>query len=159
MKNKILILYFLLAATLTGWGQIALDSSLSITTSPRVNIAATAAWVISGTVTYNVTVSKVKLRDKCTYSFYFTNGNTSTTTSLAFNGGTPIPFKKWSSGSLSDLSVGEITATQRLQFTYNSSGPYLILASGGGGGAAGVTSVSGTANQIASTGGATPVLS
>lgn len=129
MKNLLILLLSILSVT--SYGQIAIDSTLSTTTSPRVNIAATASWVISGTDTYSVTVSKVKLKDKCTYSMYFTNGNTGSAT-LSFNGGSAITFKKWSSGSLANLTSGDITSGQRLQFTYN--GTYLILASGGSSG-------------------------
>ncbi len=67
-----------------------------------------------------------------TYSqacFKAANSNTTAST-LAVNGGSAIAIKKWSSGSLAALSIGDITANQIINVEYD--GTQWVVLSGGG---------------------------
>jgi hypothetical protein len=76
-------------------------------------------------------------------AFKAANSNSGVST-LTINGGAPITIKKYSSGSLVDLTSGDITTGQLITTTFD--GVYLQMQSGAGGGGGG----SGNATEIQS---------
>lgn len=109
----------------------------------------------SGTDTYTATIVPTiySYITNQIFAIKFTNGNTGAAT-LNLNSLGAIAIKK-SGGSA--LASGDISSTQIVFLIYDGTNFQLIGGSGGGGGGT-VTSVSGTANRITSTGGATPVI-
>lgn len=151
MKNILFILLSLL--TICGYSQTQISTS-SQNTVANINTAIKGSINAIGTDTYTATMSGFTWTSGQAMDITFVNANTGTST-FNLNGAGALTLKKESSGSLVDLVSGDIIAGARKRFYHN--GTYLVMQSGGGGGT--VTSVSGTANQIASTGGTTPVLS
>lgn len=172
MKN---ILYILLSIlSLTSYAQSTdatlLGLSTTVKTNPPSSVKTGAAldaiinskvnyigaYTAGGTDTYTATVNPgiVSYVANTTYDIRFTNANTGAAT-LNLNGLGAIPLKKNVTGA---LSSGDLAANSGHRVLYDGTNfQVLTISSAGGGGT--VTSVSGTANQIASTGGATPVLS
>jgi len=150
--KKILILAFSLLS-LVSYSQTQINPSGSNTVA-NINTAVKGSITATGTNTYVATMTGFTWNSGEAMDITFVNANSGTST-FNLNGTGALTLKKESSGSLVDLVSGDIIAGARKRFYHN--GTYLVLQSGGGSG--GVASVSGTANQIASTGGTTPVLS
>ena len=140
-----------------GYAQTQINTANSNSVA-NINTAIKGSITATGIDAYAATMTGFTWGSGEAMDITFVNGNTTGPYTFSLNGGSALTFKKVSSGSLVNLVAGDISPNQRLRFYHN--GTYLVLQSGGGsGGGSGVTSVSGTANQIASTGGTTPVLS
>lgn len=165
ISMKKLITLFLFLAPLFSFSQILINPTSTINTT-RYNTAVGGSVAVSGTDTYvlNYLNTGDPVTGITTYTGFalnvtFTNANTAGPYTFNLNGLGAKVIKKYASGVLSDLVAGDIGPGERKRIYYN--GTFIVMegssAAAGGGGT--VTSVSGTANQIASTGGTDPVLS
>lgn len=100
----------------------------STPTTKAINSALSGAIAVSGTNTYTASLTGLTTYTGFAADFQFTNANTSTTTSINITGSTVLgakSLKKYFSGSLVDLDVGDISAGGRIRFYYN--GTYLVM--------------------------------
>lgn len=97
----------------------------------NINDAITGSITASGTDTYTATVTNLTWNSGETQGITFTNANTGSST-FQLNGGTTYTLKKFSSGSLVNLSSGDISAGEPKIF-YNN-GTYLVMKGGSGSG-------------------------
>lgn len=155
---KRLLIFLLLTLPFIVNGQSLIDPATAVSTK-KVNEALQASVTASGTNTYTGTLYNTGIASTgiTTYTnlcidVTFTNGNTGAST-FNLNGIGARTIKKFSAGNLVDIIANDIGngETKRLK----DNGTYLVIL----GGVGTITSVSGTANQIASTGGTTPVIS
>jgi hypothetical protein len=126
----------------------------STPTTHNINYALGGGLACAGTNTYTASIAGLTTYSGFAADLQFTNANTSTTTSLNItnsNTSTALgakSLKKYSSGALVDLAVGDISDGSRIRFYYN--GTYLVMMGGSGGGSGTVTSVAITVPSIMS---------
>jgi len=140
--KKILIL-ILTVCSITGYGQTQLNPSGSNSVA-NINTALTMPAVAAGTDTYTTTIIGATLTTNKAYTILFTNACTGTPTpTININDGTnnlgAVTLKKFSSGSLVNLSAGDISNGQPIRFRYN--GTNFVMEGGTGSGG---TSLNGT---------------
>ncbi|HTJ51393.1 MAG TPA: hypothetical protein VL443_18160 [Cyclobacteriaceae bacterium] len=134
--KKILIL-ILIVCSIEGYGQTIMKPNGS-NTPANINDAISLPAIASGTDTYTTTIIGATLSSKHeAYTIEFTNANTGSATLNISNGSNPlgaITLKKYSSGSLVNLSSGDISAGQSIRFRYNGTNFVMEGGSGSGGG-------------------------
>lgn len=130
MKKLIVLLLITYSIVSYSQTQIQENPPLSPTTG-RVNAALKGSITASGTNTYTATVTGFTFASGEAQDITFTNGNTGSST-FQLNGGTVYTIKKFSSGSLVDLSSGDIPSGDRKRLFNN--GTYLVIQNGTGSG-------------------------
>lgn len=136
--KKILIL-ILSICSIVGYGQTQLNPSGSNSVA-NINKAVREPATAAGTDTYTTTIIGATISSKHeAYTIEFTNANTGSAT-LNINDGTnnlgAVTLKKFSSGSLVNLSSGDISNGQPIRFRYNGTNFVMEGGSGSGGGGA-----------------------
>jgi len=133
--KKILIL-ILTVCSIAGYGQTQMNPSGSNSVA-NINTALTMPSIASGTDTYTTTIIGATLTTNKGYTILFTNANTGSSTLNISDGSNPlgaITLKKYSSGSLVNLSAGDISAGESKRFRYNGTNFVMEGGSGSGGG-------------------------
>lgn len=144
-------LIFILSLFTLSVGAQTLLPDPSTPTTHNINLALGGGLAVSGTNTYTATLTGLTTYTGFAADMQFTNANTSTTCSVNITGTSVLgakSLKKYSSGSLVDLAVGDIQAGSRIRFYYN--GTYLVMM-GGSGGNIGDALTSNPLSQFAST--------
>lgn len=128
--KKILIL-ILTICSLSGFGQILIDPTVSSISSTKYNTAVQGAVVMSGTDTYSASYlpSTITSYSGLALTVQFANPNTTTAT-FELNGLGPKTIKKQSGGALINLSANDIGPNERKDIYYD--GTYIVLKGGTG---------------------------
>lgn len=148
---KAYLILILSLFTLSVSGQTLLPDP-STPTTKNINAVLGGSIAAAGTNTYTASLTGLSTYTGFAADFQFTNANTSTTCSINITGTSVLgakSLKKYVSGSLVDIAVGDISAGARIRFYYN--GTYLVMMSGVGGSSGGGWSVTGTTNLTGNT--------
>ena len=133
--KKILIL-ILTICSLSGFGQILIDPTVSSISTTKYNTAVQGAVVMSGTDTYSASYlpSTITSYSGLAITVQFANANTGTST-FELNGLGAKTIKKQSGGALVNLSANDIGPNERKDIYFD--GTFFVIKGGTGSGSAG----------------------
>jgi len=146
---KKLLILTLTICSLSGFGQILIDPTVSSISTTKYNTAVQGAVVMSGPDTYTASYlpSTITSYTGLAITVQFANANTGTST-FELNGLGAKTIKKQSGGALVNLSANDIGPNERKDIYYD--GTYIVIKGGTGSGSAGALLAANNLSDLAS---------